>query len=78
MDKSTARVMGAIYLALCQGLSDEGVLLANDTLYGIADLSPSHEATVLRIIANSAVNGVDCEPAEPERPQLRLVESGVA
>jgi len=83
MDKSTVRVIGALYLALCQGLSDQGVALANDLLYAIADRSQSHEATVLRIIANSAVHGADCEPEElPEEPKrpayLRVVENGAA
>ena len=68
MDKTTARVIGGVYLAICQGLSAEGVTLANDLLYSLADVSPQHEATVLRIIANSSVTDTDYDACEKTLP----------
>ena len=74
MDKNTARLVGSIYFALCQGLSDQGVALANDCLYSLADSSPPETATALRMIADSSVNGTE---RLPER-RLQLVPSGAA
>jgi hypothetical protein len=37
MDDATARVIGGIYIALCSALSEEGVRLANDVLFGFAE-----------------------------------------
>jgi hypothetical protein len=72
MDQSTGRLLGAVYLALTQGLSQEGVELANDILYSIADQSPAHEARILRNIADS------CSGVPDSRPQLALIDGGAA
>jgi hypothetical protein len=55
-----------------QGLSQEGVELANDILYSIADQSPAHEARILRNIADS------CSGVPDSRPQLALIDGGAA
>jgi hypothetical protein len=71
--------MGGIYFALCQGLTDKGVALANDLLYKIADRSPLEDAHILRSIANASVNGTDYEQ-QPEyrRSNLQVIEGGAA
>jgi hypothetical protein len=79
MDHATARIMGGLYLALCEGLSDEGVALANDCLYQLADNSPPEDARILRTIANASVNGApyDQQP-ESRRSSLKVIEGGAA
>ena len=79
MDQSTARVIGGLYLALCQGLSDQGVALANDLLYTLADRSPAEDARIFRLIANASVNGADVEQ-QPEyrRSSLQVIDGGAA
>jgi hypothetical protein len=57
-------VIGAIYLALGAGLSDEGQRLVDDTLLRIADRAPPDEATFLRALAGEKA---------PARPHLTLV-----
>ena len=69
MDQSTGRLLGAVYLAVTQGLSHEGIELANDVLYLIADQSPANEARILRNIADS------CSGVPDSRPQLALIDS---
>jgi hypothetical protein len=75
MDKNTARLVGSIYFALCQGLSDQGIALANDCLYSLADSSSPETATVLRMIADSSVNGAD---NHPKQQQFKLIPGGAA
>jgi hypothetical protein len=56
MNDSTIRVIGGIYFALCSALSEQGVDLANDVLFGLAE-DPQTEASdafVYRSIAESA------------------------
>ena len=73
------RVLTAIYLAISSALSEEGVRLANDILFDLAD-SPticSEDARIIRSIAETA----SCElPAKdtPDRPRLKVITGGVA
>jgi hypothetical protein len=70
----TARIIGGIYFALCAGLSDEGVRLANDILFNIADdpQTKPTDARVLRAIAECASSN------QTERPHLELIAGGSA
>jgi hypothetical protein len=57
-------LIGAVYIALSGGLSDEGQRLVDDTLLRIADRAPPDEATFLRALAGEK---------QPQRPRLHLV-----
>jgi hypothetical protein len=79
MDNATARVLGGIYIALCSALSEEGVRLSNDVLYGFAD-SPHvrpEDQRIYRAIANCASTPIEELRAEDEprnkRPHLSVV-----
>jgi hypothetical protein len=62
-DMDYLNVIGAVYIALSGGLSDEGQRLVDDTLLRIAERAPPDEATFLRALAGEKV----------ERPRLTLV-----
>jgi hypothetical protein len=71
--KSTAMLMGGIYMALCAGLNDEGIALANSVLFDLSrspTISPE-EANVFRLIAENATINVS-----ERRPALRVIEGG--
>jgi hypothetical protein len=57
-------LIGAIYIALGAGLSDEGQRLVDDVLLKVADRSSPDEATFLRALAGGK---------QPSRPHLTLV-----
>ena len=69
MDDTTIRVIGGLYIALCSALSDQGVELANDVLFRLADDPQTEEsdAFAYRVIAKST--------SVERRPQLRLAAS---
>ena len=72
MNDTTIRIVGGLYIALCAGLSDQGVELANDILFRLADDPQTEEpdAFAYRVIAQSA--SVD------RRPHLELITGGAA
>lgn len=69
MNDTTIRVIGGLYIALCAALSDQGVELANDILFRLADDPQTEEpdAFVYRAIAQST--------SGDKRPHLRLAAS---
>jgi hypothetical protein len=75
--KSTAKVLGTLYIALSTALSKTGVEMANDVLLDVAN-SPrtsAAEAEIYRIIAQST--GLQ-DVKLHERPRLELVRGGAA
>ena len=72
MNDSTVRVLGGLYIALCSALSDQGVELANDILFRLADDPQTEEpdAFVYRVLAQSA--------SGDRRPHLELITGGAA
>ena len=64
-----ARLIGAIYVALGTGLSDEGQQLVDDVLVRIADRAPPEEGAFLRTLAGKKVT---------DRPPLVLIQGGAA
>ena len=45
MNDTTIRVIGGLYVALCSALSDQGVELANDLLFRLADDPQTEDLT---------------------------------
>jgi hypothetical protein len=62
-------MLGAIYVALSAGFSDEGQRLADDVLLRVADRYPPDEATFLRALAGKKPSG---------RQPLTLIRGGLA
>lgn len=69
----TQNALLGIYLALCQGLSDEGVRLADDVLMGFANhpTTPEGEARIYREIVKSS----RFEPSPPKSKQLSAADA---
>jgi hypothetical protein len=73
--ESIAALLGGMYVALCAGLSDEGIAAANDILFYLAGrptINPE-EARIFRLIAESATIR-----ESDRRPALRLIEGGAS
>jgi hypothetical protein len=73
--ESIAALLGGIYVALCAGLSDEGIAAANDILFYLAGrptVGPE-EARIFRLIAESATIN-----ESERRPTLRVIEGGAS
>lgn len=78
MDNETARIIGGMYIAITNALSEEGAQVAHDCLYGFADnpnLRPE-DRRIYQLIADAASRDVETLRAENawlDRPRLRVV-----
>ena len=74
--KSIAMLLGGIYVALCAGLSEEGIAAANDTLRYLAKrpTATREELSILNFIAAAAT--LKEEPEQAARHCFRVIDGG--